>query len=72
MNAITDPVDNLQSLTSLTVLNATTALERGLTAIKAGQTSFDLRHVLSVDSVAVSVMLAWQKAARCCIPPESS
>jgi phospholipid transport system transporter-binding protein len=64
MNITTEAVDNLQSLTSLTVLNATAALERGQAAIKAGQKTFDLRHVLTVDSVAVSVMLAWQKAAR--------
>jgi phospholipid transport system transporter-binding protein len=61
--AVSEPLDNLLSLTSLTVLNATAALERGLAALKAGQTAFDLRHVLSVDSVAVSVMLAWQRAA---------
>lgn len=59
-----DATDNLQSLTSLTVLNATTAQERGLAAIKAGQTAFDLRNVASVDSVAVSVLLSWQRAAR--------
>lgn len=64
MNAVTEPIDNLQSLTSLTVLNATAALERGFAALKAGQTTFDLRHVLTVDSVAVSVMLAWQRAAQ--------
>lgn len=58
------PADNLQSLTSLNVLNAAAALEQGLAAIKAGVTAFDLRHVLTVDSVAVSVMLAWQRAAR--------
>jgi phospholipid transport system transporter-binding protein len=64
MNAVTEPTDNLQSLTSLTVLNATAALERGYAALKAGQTTFDLRHVLTVDSVAVSVMLSWQRAAQ--------
>ncbi|MYM32898.1 STAS domain-containing protein [Duganella sp. FT94W] len=62
-NAVTEPIDDLQSLTSLTVLNATAALERGYAALKAGQTVFDLRHVLTVDSVAVSVMLSWQRAA---------
>ena len=62
--AVSEPVDNLLSLTSLTVLNASAALERGLAALKAGQTTFDLRHVLMVDSVAVSVMLAWQRAAQ--------
>lgn len=59
-----ETLDNLQSLSSLTVLNATAALERGLAAIRAGQKEFDLRHVLTVDSVAVAVMLAWQRAAR--------
>jgi len=59
-----DATDNLQSLTSLTVLNATAAQERGLAAIKAGQRAFDLSNVTSVDSVAVSVLLSWQRAAR--------
>jgi phospholipid transport system transporter-binding protein len=62
-NAVSEPTDDLLSLTSLTVLNATAALERGVAALKAGQTVFDLRNVLTVDSVAVSVMLAWQRAA---------
>lgn len=64
MSSLANAADNLQSLTSLNVLNAGAALEQGLAAIKAGATSFDLRHVLTVDSVAVSVMLAWQRAAR--------
>jgi len=59
-----DALDTLQSLTSLTVLNAKAALEQGLDAIKAGQTVFDLRNVTTVDSAAVSVMLAWQRAAQ--------
>ena len=59
-----ESTDNLQSLTSLTVLNATAAQERGLAAIKAGQQAFDLSNVTSVDSVAVSVLLSWQRAAR--------
>lgn len=59
----TEATDNLQSLTSLTVLNATAALERGLAAIKAGQQAFDLRNVETVDSVAVSVLISWQRAA---------
>jgi phospholipid transport system transporter-binding protein len=61
---MSDATDSMQTLTSLTVLNATSALERGLVAIRAGQTVFDLRNVLTVDSVAVSVMLAWQRAAQ--------
>lgn len=59
-----DALDTLQSLTSLTVANATMALEQGLEAIRAGQTVFDLGHVTAIDSGAVSVMLAWQRAAR--------
>lgn len=55
--------DNMLSLTSLNVSNATAALEQGVAAIRAGQTVFDLRNVQSVDSAAVSVMLAWQRAA---------
>lgn len=55
--------DNMQSLTSLTVANATAALEQGVAAIRAGQSVFDLGHVQEVDSAAVSVMLAWQRAA---------
>ena len=59
-----DSLDTLQSLTSLTVHNATSALEQGLEAIKSGQTRFDLRNVQAVDSAAVSVMLSWQRAAQ--------
>ncbi|AKU23371.1 lipid asymmetry maintenance protein MlaB [Massilia sp. NR 4-1] len=55
--------NNSLSLTSLTVANATVALEQGLAAIRAGQTTFDLSQVTAVDSAAVSVMLAWQRAA---------
>lgn len=60
---MTDSLDTLQSLTALTVDNATSALEQGLEAIRAGQTVFDLRNVKAVDSASVSVMLAWQRAA---------
>lgn len=58
-----DSLDTLQSLTALTVDNATPALEQGLDAIRSGQTEFDLRNVQAVDSAAVSVMLAWQRGA---------
>ena len=59
-----DSLDTLQSLTSLTVHNATSALQQGLDAIRSGQTKFDLRNVKAVDSAAVSVMLTWQRAAQ--------
>ncbi|HEY1148940.1 MAG TPA: STAS domain-containing protein [Pseudoduganella sp.] len=55
--------DKMLSLQSLTVDNATQALEQGLAALRAGQTVFDLGNVATVDSAAVSVMLAWQRAA---------
>jgi phospholipid transport system transporter-binding protein len=54
---------NQLPLRSLTVDNATEALEQGLAALRAGQTVFDLGTVEAVDSAAVSVMLAWQRAA---------
>jgi phospholipid transport system transporter-binding protein len=56
-------VSNQLSLQSLTVANATEALAQGLAALRAGQTVFDLGQVATVDSAAVSVMLAWQRAA---------
>jgi phospholipid transport system transporter-binding protein len=56
-------VSNQLSLTSLTVANATEALAQGLAALRSGQTVFDLGQVETVDSAAVSVMLAWQRAA---------
>jgi len=55
--------DNKLNLQSLTVANATQALEQGVAALRAGQTVFDLGNVATVDSAAVSVMLAWQRAA---------
>lgn len=59
-----DSIDNMLPLSSLTVANATAALAQGVAALHAGQTVFDLRNVQSVDSAAVSVLLAWQRAAR--------
>jgi phospholipid transport system transporter-binding protein len=56
-------VSNQLSLKSLTVANATEALAHGLAALRAGQSVFDLSQVEAVDSAAVSVMLAWQRAA---------
>ncbi|SFV03742.1 STAS domain-containing protein [Pseudoduganella namucuonensis] len=60
---MSDSTANMQSLTSLTVANATAALEQGVAAIRAGQAMFDLRNIQAVDSAAVSVLLAWQRAA---------
>jgi phospholipid transport system transporter-binding protein len=59
-----DPLDTVQSLTSLTVQNAKSALEQGLSAIRSGQSAFDLQRLTAVDSAAVSVLLAWRRAAQ--------
>src|SRR5450755_4058812 len=48
---------------SLTVTNATSALEAGLQAIAEGQTEIDLTDLTTVDSVSVATLLAWQRAA---------
>lgn len=53
-----------QPPSSLTVLNAKSVLGDGFRAIDAGQTTIDLRHVVAVDSAAVAVLLAWQRAAQ--------
>ncbi|HEU4777181.1 MAG TPA: STAS domain-containing protein [Telluria sp.] len=57
-------INQLQSIASLTVQNATVALGQGLAAIKAGQTVFDLASIKTADSSAVAVLLAWKRAAR--------
>ena len=49
---------------SLTFDNAKTALHAGLQAIAGGQTEIDFAQVKTVDSSAVAVALAWQRAAR--------
>ena len=54
----------MHSIDSLTVENATATLERGLDAIKEGQTVFDFGTIKSTDSAAVAVLLAWKRAAR--------
>ncbi len=52
-----------QPALSLTVDNASKALQEGLNAIKSGQTEFDLSHLTAVDSAGVATLLAWQRAA---------
>jgi phospholipid transport system transporter-binding protein len=56
--------NKLQSIETLTVINAKVALDQGLEAIKAGQTVFDFASVKTADSSAVAVLLAWKRAAR--------
>lgn len=56
--------NKLESIETLTVQNAKAALNQGLAAIKAGQTTFDLGSVKTADSSAVAVLLAWKRAAR--------
>jgi len=49
---------------SLTVSNASVALEDGSRAIEAGQTEIDFADVSTVDSAAVATLLAWRRAAQ--------
>ncbi len=56
--------NTLQSIETLTVINAKAALDQGIAAIKAGQTVFDFGTVKTADSSAVAVLLAWKRAAR--------
>ncbi|OGB22503.1 MAG: anti-anti-sigma factor [Burkholderiales bacterium RIFCSPLOWO2_02_FULL_57_36] len=48
---------------TLTVNNAKTALDAGLSAIENGQTEIDLAQLTVVDSAAVATMVAWRRAA---------
>lgn len=52
-----------QPLQPMTFANAKNALDEGLRAIAAGQQSIDLAGVATIDSSAVAVLLAWQRAA---------
>ena len=52
------------ALESLTFSTARGALERGMAALRAGQTIFDLRSVKLSDSSGVAVLLAMQRQAR--------
>ena len=56
--------NQLESIETLTVINAKAALDQGLAANRGGQTVFDLATVKTADSSAVAVLLAWQRAAR--------
>lgn len=53
-----------QPAAAFTVDNASAMLAAGKQAIAAGQTNIDLEQVVTVDSSAVAVLLAWQRAAR--------
>ena len=48
---------------AMTFDNANQALDEGLRAIEAGATTIDLAGVGAVDSSAIAVLLAWQRAA---------
>ena len=49
---------------SLSFPHAETALAEGLRAIENGETAFDLSANHEIDSTAVAVLLAWQRAAQ--------
>lgn len=48
---------------SITNQNAASLVEKGLAAIGAGDNVVDLSGVETVDSAAVALLLAWQRAA---------
>ena len=48
---------------TLTVNNAKTTLEAGLSAIQGGQTEIDLAQLTAVDSAAIATLVAWRRAA---------
>jgi phospholipid transport system transporter-binding protein len=48
---------------TLTVSNAKTTLDAGLSAIAGGQTEIDLAQLTAVDSAAVATLIAWRRAA---------
>jgi phospholipid transport system transporter-binding protein len=50
-------------VTSITNQNAASLVEKGLAAIGAGDAVIDLAGVEAVDSAAVALLLAWQRAA---------
>ena len=53
-----------QPLEYLTFATARAALERGLAALRAGQTVFDLASLKTSDSSGVAVLLEMQRQAR--------
>ncbi len=55
---------SFQPAPSLTVTNARSLLADGLEAIGSGQRVIDFSGLLTVDSAAVAVLLAWQRDAR--------
>lgn len=48
----------------LSLQNAQEALAEGLRAIAAGETDFNLSNASDIDSVAVAILLSWQRAAQ--------
>jgi phospholipid transport system transporter-binding protein len=48
----------------VTTANAAALIARGVEAIRAGDTEFDLSAVTEVDSAAVALLLAWSRAAQ--------
>lgn len=53
-----------QPAPSLTVSNARSLLADGIAAIATAEHVFDFSGLLNVDSVAVAVLLAWQREAK--------
>jgi len=56
-------IDMFRPTLTLTVNNAKTTLDAGLSAIANGQTEIDLAQLTAVDSAAVATLVAWRRAA---------
>lgn len=57
------PAPLFQPGDTLTTSNATAVLEQGLQALAQQQSVIDMTAVTTIDSAAVAVLLAWQRAA---------
>lgn len=55
---------SFQPAALLTIETAPAAMAAGLQAIEGGERVFDFSGVTAIDSAAVAVLLAWQRAAR--------
>ncbi len=54
---------SFQPAAALTIDTAPVAMAAGLLAIEGGEQVFDFSGVTAIDSAAVAVLLAWQRAA---------
>jgi phospholipid transport system transporter-binding protein len=64
MNAPLQSVEAALAITgNMTMDNAAGLLARGVAALAAGKTRFDLAEVADIDSSGLAVLFGWQRAA---------